>query len=283
MRALTALRMRSTWLDVDRRRPRNPQARASSRETMSSSSRARAARSASSQASAVASSCCSTTRRSSAVLSSADGPFTVSRPTPVTLVGLRVPRAAIRPLVRSSDQTALRTIPGAATAALRLLATYARAVVDDPALAAAESGQLIAGHLHDLVALALGPTRDAAQAAGAGGMRAARLERIKADIGAHFTDEALTLGALAARHGITPRYVHRLFEGEGLTYTQSVLGRRLACGHRLLRDARHAGRNISAIAYDVGFGDLSYFNRAFRRQYGATPSDVRHGASARRR
>ena len=29
------------------------------------------------------------------------------------------------------------------------------------------------------------------------------------------------------------------------------------------------------IAYDVGFGDLSYFNRVFRRRYGATPSDIR--------
>ncbi|RVC16943.1 AraC family transcriptional regulator, partial [Mesorhizobium sp. M7A.F.Ca.AU.002.02.1.1] len=27
-----------------------------------------------------------------------------------------------------------------------------------------------------------------------------------------------------------------------------------------------------------GFNDLSYFNRAFRRRYGATPSDVRAAA-----
>jgi AraC-like DNA-binding protein len=38
-------------------------------------------------------------------------------------------------------------------------------------------------------------------------------------------------------------------------------------------------RGISSIAYDVGFGDLSYFNRVFRRQYNATPSDIRNDAS----
>jgi AraC-like DNA-binding protein len=35
---------------------------------------------------------------------------------------------------------------------------------------------------------------------------------------------------------------------------------------------------ISDIAFACGFGDLSYFNRVFRRQYGATPSRVRAAA-----
>ncbi|WP_456732706.1 helix-turn-helix domain-containing protein [Bradyrhizobium sp. USDA 3364] len=28
---------------------------------------------------------------------------------------------------------------------------------------------------------------------------------------------------------------------------------------------------MSAVAFEVGFGDLSYLNRAFRRHYGAAP------------
>ena len=32
---------------------------------------------------------------------------------------------------------------------------------------------------------------------------------------------------------------------------------------------------ISTIAYDAGFGDLSYSNRCFRGQYGRTPREVR--------
>jgi AraC-like DNA-binding protein len=34
-------------------------------------------------------------------------------------------------------------------------------------------------------------------------------------------------------------------------------------------------RTISAIAFAAGFGDLSHFNRAFRRHFGKTPSDTR--------
>jgi AraC-like DNA-binding protein len=45
------------------------------------------------------------------------------------------------------------------------------------------------------------------------------------------------------------------------------------------RDPRHAKRAVSSIAFEVGFGDLSYFNRSFRRCYGATPSEVRNAAA----
>ena len=54
-----------------------------------------------------------------------------------------------------------------------------------------------------------------------------------------------------------------------------VLDRRLALAYRTLRQPRSATRTISSIAYDTGFGDLSYFNRTFRRRYGITPSGAR--------
>jgi AraC-like DNA-binding protein len=79
---------------------------------------------------------------------------------------------------------------------------------------------------------------------------------------------------------VTPRYVHKLLEGEGLTFSAFVLGRRLARAHRMLSDPRFGDRSISSVAFDVGFGDLSYFNRAFRR-YGATPSEIRRAAVLR--
>jgi AraC-like DNA-binding protein len=34
------------------------------------------------------------------------------------------------------------------------------------------------------------------------------------------------------------------------------------------------------MASECGFGDLSYFNRAFRRRFGATPTDVRAAVRA---
>jgi transcriptional regulator GlxA family with amidase domain len=111
-------------------------------------------------------------------------------------------------------------------------------------------------------------------------LRAGRLDAIKQDIAASLDRADLSVAALADRHGCTPRCVQRLFEAEGTTFTEHVLALRLAGAHGLLLDARRQGEKICAVAYDCGFGDLSYFNRAFRRRYGATPSEVR--AEARR-
>lgn len=43
----------------------------------------------------------------------------------------------------------------------------------------------------------------------------------------------------------------------------------------MLTNPALASRSIASVAFDAGFGDLSYFNRAFKRRYGATPSEIR--------
>ena len=105
---------------------------------------------------------------------------------------------------------------------------------------------------------------------------AARLRAIMADIAAYLGDCDLTAAAVARRQRVTPRYVHKLFEQEGLVFSRFVLA---ALGARAPNAyVRLAQRSISSVAFEVGFGDLSYFNRAFRRCYGATPSEVRRSA-----
>jgi AraC-like DNA-binding protein len=54
-----------------------------------------------------------------------------------------------------------------------------------------------------------------------------------------------------------------------------VLDQRLALAHRLLSDPRRASDKIASVAFAAGFGDVSYFYRAFRRRYDLLPTDVR--------
>jgi AraC-like DNA-binding protein len=148
-------------------------------------------------------------------------------------------------------------------------------VKDSAMLANPDLQRIIVTHAHDLVAAVVGATRDAAAMAEERGVRVARLRAIRSDVAANLCDSTLTVAAVASRHRVTPRYVHKLFEAEGITFSEFVLGLRLARAQRMLTDPRLAGLAISAVAYEVGFGDLSHFNRAFRRVYGATPSEVR--------
>jgi AraC-like DNA-binding protein len=162
------------------------------------------------------------------------------------------------------------------------LSTYMTALVDDPMLATPEFQHLVTTHIYDLVALTIGAKRDVVTVALGRGASVARLRAVKTDIDGNIGGRDLTIDAVAARHRISPRYIQRLFADEDTSFTDYVLSQRLARAHRLLMDPRYANAAVSAIAFEAGFGDLSYFNRVFRRAYSATPSEVRLKARGER-
>jgi AraC-like DNA-binding protein len=212
-----------------------------------------------------------------AVLTSGADPLDVTIHATSQVIALRVPIDTLRPTAADLDASLVRPIPRG-TEALRLLTSYVGVVEDTDVLAMPDMRGPLAAHFHDLIAMAIGATRDVVEMARGRGVRAARLRAIKGDILENLSRGDLSIDAVALRNGISPRYVRMLFDGEGATYSDFVLGHRLARAHRMLRDPRNVGRTISAMAFEAGFGDLSYFNRAFRRRYGATPSDVRMAA-----
>ncbi len=137
----------------------------------------------------------------------------------------------------------------------------------------AVSRRTAAQHLVDLAGLVLG-----ADEAAVPRCDDARVELMKAEVLGRLADGALTIDAIARRTGIGVRQAQRLFAGSGVTFTEFVLEQRLALAHRLLGDPRNRRRKISDIAFSAGFGDVSYFNRAFRKRFGATPSDLQADA-----
>jgi AraC-like DNA-binding protein len=187
---------------------------------------------------------------------------------------VNLPRAAIGPLMPHADDAVLRPI-APDCAALRLLIGYAGAVLKIDAPLQPELQRCIVDHIYDLVAATIGGTRDASALAKGRGIPAARLSAIKSDIAENLVSRELSIETICAQHGITARYLRMLFAGEQTTFSDFVLDRRLALARRRLRDPARVGLTVSAIAYECGFGDLSYFNRVFRRHFGMTPSDVR--------
>ena len=83
----------------------------------------------------------------------------------------------------------------------------------------------------------------------------------------------INLEHAAAEAGISPFHFLRLFSSVlGVTPHQYLVRSRLRRAARLLADDE---RQITEIAYDVGFGDLSNFVRTFHRAAGVSPRKFR--------
>jgi AraC-like DNA-binding protein len=163
--------------------------------------------------------------------------------------------------------------------ALRYLKRYLESVLDQ---SNTENDAALEHHigttLLDLLSLALGVGRDAAEVAALRGLRAARLGEILAEIRANFANPAFSPRHLAQKLGLSPRYIQALLHETGVTFTERVLELRLQRARTTLMSRQHERQKVSEIAYACGFNEISYFNQAFRRRFGASPTQFR-GAS----
>ena len=157
---------------------------------------------------------------------------------------------------------------------LRLLARYLEILEDTSAPGMPELEDLAAAHVQDLLALALRPACAPAKIAAGRGPRAVRLQVILAEIAVGFADPAFSLVDVARKLAISPRYVQDVLHDTGRSFTERITELRLNKARALL--AREGTHKIVDIAYDCGFGDVSHFNRRFRRRFGAAPSKFRN-------
>jgi transcriptional regulator GlxA family with amidase domain len=164
------------------------------------------------------------------------------------------------PGARRIDFSSPRLAPIAATAALIVAAEEA-----DPARL--EEIAL------DLAATAIGALPETARDERPTSARVSRrIAVVIRHVEARF-DETHTLPALAALAAMSPYHFLREFRrAVGITPYQFVLSLRLRAAARRLRAS---DTTIAAIALDSGFGDISEFNRRFRRVFGLTPQAYR--------
>jgi acetamidase/formamidase/AraC-like DNA-binding protein len=110
---------------------------------------------------------------------------------------------------------------------------------------------------------------------GAAGMRAALLERIFQTIEMRLADPNLNYRQVAAEHGVSPRYLQKLFESIDDSFGHYVKMRRLERCRLDLRSPLHVQKSISDILFQWGFNDSASFSRAFREQFDMSPREYR--------
>jgi AraC-like DNA-binding protein len=190
---------------------------------------------------------------------------------------LLFPRVSLVARVKNFMDIAATRIPQDRDA-LRLLISYLNALSGKMALGSPKLQDTVVEHIYDLVALAIWPDRPADENS-LSATAAARLQLALSYINMHFEAPGLTISAVARNQNVSPRYLQRLIETTGSTFSERVNELRLQRAHALLTDVHNRQDRISDIALRAGFSDIAHFNRSFRRRFGATPRDIRAGAN----
>ncbi|WP_433293812.1 AraC family transcriptional regulator [Pseudonocardia sp. CA-142604] len=135
-----------------------------------------------------------------------------------------------------------------------------------------------AGHAAiDLLAMAL---RDVVPSVpGSDGSATVLLDMMLMHVREHQADPHLQVEELARRHNVSVSHVYTLFERIGTTPGAYLREQRLLAAQAMLLDQRYAWLDTTDIAAAVGFVEPRTFQRAFRRQYGMTPSNWRREQS----
>lgn len=201
---------------------------------------------------------------------------------PVRAVGTVIPEALL-PLPRDNADRALgHRVPGGDLMA-PLLARFLTQVTEHTGAYHPADGPRLGAVLSGMVAALL--TR-AAESAPCPPLtpRAPLTPRITAFIQHRLGDPELTPQSIAAAHGISLSYLHRLFEAESETVAAFVRRRRLERARFDLADPAQADTPVHAVAARWGFARATDFARAFRAAYGLAPGDFRrrsHGPCGR--
>lgn len=105
------------------------------------------------------------------------------------------------------------------------------------------------------------------------------LQRLRQFAMSRLGDSELSVRDVAVALNISTAHIHRLFSGQPHTFSAWLWHTRLQQCHLALANPAFSGLSISQIAFKYGFAHASHFSRAYRAQFGITPS-ARRLASA---
>lgn len=110
---------------------------------------------------------------------------------------------------------------------------------------------------------------------GASSVKTAQLHLICQTIETLLGNPDLTPRRVAEEHGVSLRYLQKLFAMSGKTFSSYVRARRLERCRADLLSPLYAELSITEICYRWGFNASAHFSRAFREQFGQSPRDYR--------
>lgn len=158
---------------------------------------------------------------------------------------------------------------GAAT----LLLPYLYALAQHPEAVTGSAGTRLAGNTVDLVATLL--AERLAITAGPDDPRRELFTAALQYIDDHLSSPHLDPTRIAAAHFVSSRLLHGLFREHGMSVATRVRTRRLERARARLADPARTRQSVMSVAAECGFTDAAHFSRAYRAEFGCSPSQTR--------
>jgi AraC-like DNA-binding protein len=208
-----------------------------------------------------------TLRGGSAALYDASSPYTLTFPGRMSEIVLQLPRRALPGCRGALADLTARPLPEGGP--LHALTALAASVEPDPAVSGRIEDAAVADAMISLLtALVASETAFNAPPIDSH-VLATALRRF---IDEHLTDPRLSPAYVAQAHHVSLRLVQKLFAADDDSPAAYIRRRRLESARRLLL----SGEPVARAARLSGFSDPDTFCRAFKREFGRSPSSLRH-------
>lgn len=189
---------------------------------------------------------------------------------PKEIVGGRLPKSGGIAAARFSRSPGIQTV----------FADFLRSVSAECHAISDRSIGTIINRLTDLLLLVVEENLYADLAPEVTTNKAAIIRSIERFIEVHLADPDLCSTKIAAKHGISERYVQNLFAIKKTSATKYIRDMRLERCREALGNAGSQGRTVSEICLGWGFNDPAYFTRAFKQRFDVPPGVYRTKALA---
>ena len=197
---------------------------------------------------------------------------TLRLPDHFVMLYIRIPQAMLHPRLVNLQVLRVGTLSGRA-AVNRIFSGLLHSIVDDLDELTDEHIRPIEVAVAEFVISTLAASAAASCFDTAG---ASNFHRICQAIELQLGDGDLSLRQISDDQHVSARYIQKLFQQAGLSFSQYLRQRRLEHCHADLASPAHRTLSISEICFRWGFNDAAHFSRSFRADYGMTPREFRH-------
>lgn len=200
---------------------------------------------------------------------------TMRFPADFRVLHVRIPRLTLSPRVLAPMSLRIGHLR-ARTGVEHILAGMLRALAETLEDVRSRELRPVELALTEFLITSLGGEKTVFGLGGTAGARASHLHRICQSIETMLGDPELSLGRVAEEHGVSTRYLQKLFAGSDTSFSHYLRSRRLERCRADLVSPLHSQLSISEICFRWGFNGSAHFSRVFRNEYGTSPRQYRH-------